>query len=812
MANIALGNTRGRDEGSWIAVGQKKPGVEMKPKKSSPENSFGSHHSSRSDSYEMGSNSSTSTSNTPCKFYQLGQCAKGSKCPFLHKKTSSSNQICKFYAGGFCRNGDRCPFLHVKPIDDLSDEVESEDQNLNLSANEHSLGETTSGSSSSFENTTVSPPNPKSQFQSPPNPTSFAGKESSPYASREFNSPPNKINMPNGTSSSMNGRHPHQASSAGSHPAPLEIEEDDEDLDILITKSIDMGMDDDDDDSSYEEEEYGKSAYPTSSAVAMAQRSRANSLQHNSGSFDFLFLKSASPLSHSTFFEDVFTSRSGEHPIWKNQAGSVTQPPTGNLIAGNTSNTHTGHSGFNLPLKSPIFNNTSTGSGQSPRLSGLNSPRENPRPGHTASPFNGTVNQTAAVAPHGLAKAHRSDSSSSLFSENDPAFALLSPTTRVINPPITNVPSGSGQGQLNGEEEFDPMFQVPYDHPTDENQPESFTEEDLVITPRNGESHVVSANRPIMNFLHQPVSVPSSLTSPYGSSLPKHGTISPSNHMGTSVNKIVFVETAVNSNKFGPNMNGSPVEHQVEPYDQPFEDISPPFYSGSLSQSMKLSESPPGKKGKTLCTFHIDGKCRYGDTCRNIHGDVCDMCGRPCLIPGDTAQNEKHIASCEEKLQRQRDIETSRDYECGLCNEKIIENGRKFGLLVTCNHIYCVPCIKQWRQDNQSSECPHPKCSAVSTYIVPSPTYVSEGLKKNSLVASYREKMTKIPCKYFDFGKGTCKFGDNCHYAHVDANGRPVSMPQRTFIDSSGEFQHYGEIKLAMFLENQLDKKKSNNE
>jgi hypothetical protein len=37
----------------------------------SPENSFGSHHPSRSDSYEMGSNSSTSSSNTPCKFYQV---------------------------------------------------------------------------------------------------------------------------------------------------------------------------------------------------------------------------------------------------------------------------------------------------------------------------------------------------------------------------------------------------------------------------------------------------------------------------------------------------------------------------------------------------------------------------------------------------------------------------------------------------------------------------------------------------------------------------------------------------------------------
>jgi hypothetical protein len=36
----------------------------------SPENSFGSHQTSRSDSYEMGNNS-TSSSNTPCKFFQV---------------------------------------------------------------------------------------------------------------------------------------------------------------------------------------------------------------------------------------------------------------------------------------------------------------------------------------------------------------------------------------------------------------------------------------------------------------------------------------------------------------------------------------------------------------------------------------------------------------------------------------------------------------------------------------------------------------------------------------------------------------------
>jgi len=42
-------------------------------------------------------------------------------------------------------------------------------------------------------------------------------------------------------------------------------------------------------------------------------------------------------------------------------------------------------------------------------------------------------------------------------------------------------------------------------------------------------------------------------------------------------------------------------------------------------------------------------------------------------------------------------IKQNGDKECGICNKGILAQGRKFGILASCNHTFCLDCIKIWR-------------------------------------------------------------------------------------------------------------------
>ncbi|KAG9396758.1 Zinc finger C-x8-C-x5-C-x3-H type (and similar) [Carpediemonas membranifera] len=48
-----------------------------------------------------------------CRFYMMGKCRMGERCPFYHPpKVEKKKEICKFFLGGRCQKGDACPFSH----------------------------------------------------------------------------------------------------------------------------------------------------------------------------------------------------------------------------------------------------------------------------------------------------------------------------------------------------------------------------------------------------------------------------------------------------------------------------------------------------------------------------------------------------------------------------------------------------------------------------------------------------------------------------------------------------------------------------
>ena len=49
----------------------------------------------------------------------------------------------------------------------------------------------------------------------------------------------------------------------------------------------------------------------------------------------------------------------------------------------------------------------------------------------------------------------------------------------------------------------------------------------------------------------------------------------------------------------------------------------------------------------------------------------------------------------EAKLLIQNELNQSKNIECGICTSKILEESKdRFGLLLSCNHAFCLSCIR----------------------------------------------------------------------------------------------------------------------
>lgn len=170
-----------------------------------------------------------------------------------------------------------------------------------------------------------------------------------------------------------------------------------------------------------------------------------------------------------------------------------------------------------------------------------------------------------------------------------------------------------------------------------------------------------------------------------------------------------------------------------------------------------------------LCAFSILGKCRYGHYCRNLHGLQCPRCLLYILHPTDMQRNEEHLFECLSKPESTT-FSDLHQIKCGICNEPVLQKvDPRFGLL-NCNHAFCLSCIRTWRaanfdaNDEGSRSCPD--CYEVTYFIVPSSTWIEDPVEKEKVIDQYKKKMSVIPCKYHDNGRGSCPFGSSCFYEH----------------------------------------------
>lgn len=108
-----------------------------------------------------------------------------------------------------------------------------------------------------------------------------------------------------------------------------------------------------------------------------------------------------------------------------------------------------------------------------------------------------------------------------------------------------------------------------------------------------------------------------------------------------------------------------------------------------------------------VCPY--ESPCPYGEYCPyRIHMELCEMCDQYCLHPTDQAQRKKHKREClqqhEQAMELSFAIAQSKDKTCGICFDTIMEKAgreKRFGILPNCNHIFCLECIRTWRQAKQ---------------------------------------------------------------------------------------------------------------
>ena len=94
------------------------------------------------------------------------------------------------------------------------------------------------------------------------------------------------------------------------------------------------------------------------------------------------------------------------------------------------------------------------------------------------------------------------------------------------------------------------------------------------------------------------------------------------------------------------------------------------------------------------------------------------------------------------------EVAISREKACGICMDVIWDkeqdNERRFGILDSCNHIFCLSCIRNWRASKQYENgvvkaCP--ECRVKSDYVTPSRFWFDNEETKKKIMDDYKAKL-----------------------------------------------------------------------
>ncbi|KAK1930617.1 putative E3 ubiquitin-protein ligase makorin-1 [Phytophthora citrophthora] len=206
------------------------------------------------------------------------------------------------------------------------------------------------------------------------------------------------------------------------------------------------------------------------------------------------------------------------------------------------------------------------------------------------------------------------------------------------------------------------------------------------------------------------------------------------------------------------------------------------------------------------CPFFLRGNCKYGEHCRLRHNPAM-LSGTATVASARSTSRSERSSSLNYNAASAATtaVNNQQDFMCGICFDDIVQSGKHFGLL-TCDHCFCLDCLRSWRQSKDMElevirACP--ACRLPSDFIVPSLIFVT-GEEKRKVVDAYKSHLALRECKYFNGLFGSCPFGPRCFYAHRDSQGRDVKhldRPKRSMKPRNRNGRHGGDAALQSLLQ-----------
>ncbi|KAF9198563.1 hypothetical protein BGZ49_000586 [Haplosporangium sp. Z 27] len=210
---------------------------------------------------------------------------------------------------------------------------------------------------------------------------------------------------------------------------------------------------------------------------------------------------------------------------------------------------------------------------------------------------------------------------------------------------------------------------------------------------------------------------------------------------------------------------------------------SPSQRTGNITEATS-SSSPSYARP---CHWYMAGYCLRGDSCWFSHDRSAINGSRREIVDLDDGDDTTTgVSRGQYNLRDNDNSDDDEDQKCAIC----FEIPKTFGLLVSCNHAFCLTCIRTWRSKETAADLqPHdstnasvtkacPNCRTPSLYVVPSSFFPTCPEQKEIIIQNYKEAAARKACKYFTESgdRHWCPFGDGCFFAHLDENGEPCKV------------------------------------